>query len=752
MAITEDEDGVAAALADRLRAEGAFVRVVKEEDGLADVQAVICLHGLRPLGDHAAHERAAALNFACFRVARAVAPRFAREGGTFITVQDTGGDFGLSGSPRAWVAAASALARTAAVEWPHATVRSLDLERGGRSAEALAQALAQELLAGGIEPEIGLRADGRRVRTALRHAPLPEHAHAPAEALSFVVATGGARGVTASCLLQLARQAPARLLLLGRTPLDAEPTCSVEAHTESELKRALALAARARGDAPDLPAIARKAAAILAARQIRASIQALEALGTQVHYAACDATDPQAVSQAIDERRSAWGPVTALVHGAGVLADKLIGDKTDAQYERVMRTKVQGLQALLAATAQDPLRLMILFSSVAARSGNLGQCDYAMANEVLNKVALHERRRRGAACTVRAIGWGPWDGGMVDDGLRARFAAMGVGLIPVGAGARAFCAECGAGADAATEVVLGVGEAAPGLAGDATRATLGELAIGRSHHGFLDGHRIKGVPVVPVALVLEWFAAAARTQHPALRLVALRNVRVLRGLRLPRFDEGHDELVRIRVRPSAANGGELDLELLASDGGRLYAAIAELGEETNTEAEESTPPSFEASSSLTADAVYGRAPLFHGPSFQMLERVDALTEGGLAARARGVEALGWSAEAAAWHTDPALIDAALQLALLWTHQHTAGISLPTGIERVSFLAEGPLEANVGLARAVLRGRRVSAHRCESEVCLWRPDGTPLMKVTGIETHVIPTTEAALPPVNGVVLV
>ncbi|WP_410959140.1 KR domain-containing protein, partial [Salmonella sp. 6084] len=87
--------------------------------------------------------------------------------------------------------------------------------------------------------------------------------------------------------------------------------------------------------------------------------------------------------------------------------------KTLDGYDRVFETKVGGLCALLDATAGDSLKLVCLFSSVAARSGNVGQSDYAMANEILNKVALAEQARRGPGCLVRALGWGPWDSGMV---------------------------------------------------------------------------------------------------------------------------------------------------------------------------------------------------------------------------------------------------------------------------------------------------------------------------------------------------
>ena len=73
--------------------------------------------------------------------------------------------------------------------------------------------------------------------------------------------------------------------------------------------------------------------------------------------------------------------------GAGVLADRLIVDQTDEQFDRVFNTKIEGLRSLLANLSDDPLQVICMFSSVSARCGNNGQSTYAMANEILNKVA-----------------------------------------------------------------------------------------------------------------------------------------------------------------------------------------------------------------------------------------------------------------------------------------------------------------------------------------------------------------------------
>ena len=79
-------------------------------------------------------------------------------------------------------------------------------------------------------------------------------------------------------------------------------------------------------------------------------------------------------------------------------------------FETVFHTKVTGLNVLLEATQQDPLKYLVLFSSITARIGNNGQADYAMANEVLNKIAQQESHHttglQGHRHQLGPLGWG----------------------------------------------------------------------------------------------------------------------------------------------------------------------------------------------------------------------------------------------------------------------------------------------------------------------------------------------------------
>jgi len=725
LVVTDDGAGVGAALVEKLSARGAKASLVHEVP--PDADAVIFLCGLRAAP---CVEDVVTVNREALRAARVVAARFAKEGGVFVTVQDTGGDFGLSGCERAWLAGPAALARTAAIEWPLAHVRAIDVGRVGRSPDKVAEALCAELLAGGVEREVGLPVEGTRMALQTVAAPLPAASTLPLDQQSVVVVSGGARGVTAACVIELARAARCRFLLLGRTPIEDEPACCRGVEGDAELKRVLLADAKARGETASPAKLGNRVAAVLAVREIRRTLQAVGSAGGEARYVSVDISDSSLVTEAVAQARASWGCITGVIHGAGALADKLIADKTDAQFAKVFRTKVVGLRALLDATIDDQLAFLLLFSSVAAHSGNPGQADYAMANEVLNKVAALEQRRRGPRCLVRALGWGPWDGGMVDAGVRARFAALGVPLIPVEVGARLLRDELCATGDA--EIMIGGPVFGHGLADPVAQKIEADIVADRARCEFLDGHRVRGSAVVPVALVLEWFGRAARACRPDLTLAACRDVQVLRGIRLDHFDDGAAEHFRLRAR-QLSNGREatIAVELLGADGSRHYSAICEMKERSPLPDRTLAAPADLVAWSGT---IYDGEVLFHGPAFQVIRSVDGIADSGLTATMEGVTARQW---AGLWQLDPALLDGGLQAAVLWAQRRLGAAALPTAISSLHIYHLGP---STGIIRCVLVGREVARDRAVADAAFLASNGSALAELRGIEVHALPRDE------------
>jgi len=720
---------VAAPLAAALTAAG--VPAVSTDSLPADARAVVYVGGLREFADT---DAALAVNREAFRLARQLAPNVNGDvsgdsaGGLFVTVQSTGGDFGLSGAEgeAAWSAGLSGLVKTAAQEWPAAQVKAVDVERGDRSDSAIAVLIASELMGGGPEIEVGLRADGRRTSFHSERVLANATGAVPLDASSVVVASGGARGVTAATLIALSRETRASFVLLGRTPLADEPSAVAGIDGDANLKRALLTAAKAAGTMPTPAALGGQVRGILAGREIRATLAAMAAAGSKARYVSVDVTDRAGLSAMLDTVRSEWGPISAVVHGAGVLADKLIAEKTDAQFDKVFDTKIEGLRALLAATASDPLKVICLFSSVAARSGNQGQCDYAMANEILNKVAGAEAARR-PDCRVKSLGWGPWEGGMVTPALKARFEQLGVPLIPLDVGARMLVEDLKDPAE--VELVLGGAPQKGALAAAGREPAVNlEVRVSRDSHPYLADHSIKGNPVVPVVLVLEWFVRAARACRSDLHLVAIRDLKVLRGVTLEDFDAVTTLSVRCR-QISNGDGAQLSLELRRGDHpAPFYSASAEMSERPAR-----TPKSVTSPKGLQAwdAAIYGDV-LFHGPEFQVIRGLDGVSSEGMVATMSGTGDQGWTDD---WRTDVAAMDGGLQLALLWAQKTLGGSSLPTGFSAFYPYQDG---AMIGPLRCVLKRRSITGSKAVTDLVLEDAQGVPFAELRGVTTHLLPS--------------
>jgi NAD(P)-dependent dehydrogenase (short-subunit alcohol dehydrogenase family) len=259
----------------------------------------------------------------------------------------------------------------------------------------------------------------------------------PLDGDSVVLLTGGARGITALVANEFAQRHACTLVLVGRSPLpEALDDPELEAAADADALRRVLITRRA-GSRP--AEIEQEVRELLAAREVFANLQALRALGSTVEYRSCDVRDEAAFGTLIDSVYADHGRIDGVVHGAGIIEDKLLSQKTDESFDRVFDTKVRGA-LILAEKIRDDVNFIAFFSSIAAAFGNRGQTDYAAANDLLDKLA-HALDRRLAGRVV-SFNWGPWDGsGMVSEDLRLEYQRRGLGLIAPAEGVAAFFNE-----------------------------------------------------------------------------------------------------------------------------------------------------------------------------------------------------------------------------------------------------------------------------------------------------------------------
>ncbi|GII86769.1 hypothetical protein Ssi03_47590 [Sphaerisporangium siamense] len=631
-----------------------------------------------------------------------------------LGVTPSAGPAGDDGLATVALGGVSGLVKTLAIEAPTVFCRAIDVEAGvpdGRVAEIVLAEL--------YDPRAGLRevghtADGARWTTTLtgegpRTAPI-----APPGEGDLLVVTGGGRGVTAACVVELARRHGTGLLLLGRTPLADEPEWAREVPLD-RLKAAIAAALKAGGAKVTPRDVEPRFQELKAQREIRTTLALVAEAGASATYVPVDVTDPAAVRAALAPYRDR---VAGVVHGAGVLADQLIVDKRPQDVDRVLGTKLAGLAGVLAALDPDRLRHVVLFSSVAGFFGNQGQADYAMANEALNRVAS---RLRGAhpGARVTSINWGAWDGGMVTPELARLFAERGVDLIPLETGAWMFAEQFDA--ERAGDLVCVIGpdkplsEAEPpALPADGVTVTrdLGTLA----GEPVLASHWIGDRPVLPATVALGGILATAR-EATGTRSAAARDFTVLKGVV---FGAEAPDALRFTLTP---DGEGTRVEVRDETGRPRYRAVVESA--VPAPARVGGLPALDAGEDCAA---YSDGTLFHGEVLRGLRRV--LDPGRRMVLRAELPRTPFAAGAyGTGDYDPVLADLLLQAVLVWARRHTGQASLPAGVGRAEVHA--PIPAGepflIVVDEATVSGPLV---RCTVTAC--DGEGRVLTRFTGVQ--------------------
>ncbi len=254
---------------------------------------------------------------------------------------------------------------------------------------------------------------------------------------SVVLVLGGAQGITAELMIRFSKEYPCHYILVGRSP---DPRRVAQENyaflqTKDEIRQYLVTQGQLKKPAD----IEKRAAEIHKNNQILQTLSSLEHNGATVSYHSLDLRDAEGLRAFIQQVYKEYGRIDGVVHGAGLLEDKLFHQKTPESFERVFSTKVTPLRVLAEQLKADT-QFVILFSSVASVYGNRGQTDYAAANSVMDRYARVLQQQLKAK--VMAINWGPWKGtGMVSPSLEKEYARRGIALIPLTDGMETFIDE-----------------------------------------------------------------------------------------------------------------------------------------------------------------------------------------------------------------------------------------------------------------------------------------------------------------------
>ncbi|MGE0158275.1 MAG: type I polyketide synthase [Gemmatimonadales bacterium] len=360
--LVADGEGVAEAVAERLRRRGDSVAVVRDappEDSAAIGTHVVYFGALDlftrsddpdALGD----ARSCAFTIPLAWLARVST----RDAGRvwMITRGAEAPQYNDGAMAPEWQSLTWGLGRVFALEHPSHWGGLVDLDPALETDE-LADAVIAELDATDGEDQVARRG-GQRFVARLRAAVEPSAAAATIHPESSYLVTGGFGGLGAIVARWLVERGARTIVLTGRHPNPAAP-----------------------------------------------EVQRLEALGATVACVAADVADATAMTELFARFGRDLPPLRGIVHAAAAFSSAPIKSLTVAQVDDMFRPKLDGTILLERLSRVHELDFLVLFSSTTSLLGAAGLGHYAAANAFLD-AAARSSRARGTPAT--SINWGTW--------------------------------------------------------------------------------------------------------------------------------------------------------------------------------------------------------------------------------------------------------------------------------------------------------------------------------------------------------
>ncbi len=737
--LTQDKLGVAQELAERLRERDCSIQII-ERDALRDekslnqwceelkakVKTVSGIVHLAPLGSPKIQadsppglwRQQLQLNEKSFFILLGNLSRMLDPESHVLAASALGGFFNRRSAKDPGLSlqgGAVGLIKSLYQERPGLRLKAVDVDPK-QSAPAIAMVLLRELEVVGGRQEVGYP-DGTRFVFQTAPAPLDEKGGQPEDTENLVLlATGGAKGVTAEVLREFARPGNT-LLLSGRSPLSGSEPEHLRPFSDAEALRQYFVSEVREGRLKMSPAKIRKEVdSVLSAREMHLNIEDFRNCGATVEYFAVDVTDGEAMQKLFDQIYSQYGKIDGVIHGAGVIEDKLLADKSSESWSRVVETKVMGLLTLQKYLRPGSLKFFTVFSSVAGRYGNSGQTDYATANELMNRLCCQLSDQWGDQVIVKALCWGPWGptkfgSGMVTEFTEAKFEEKGVKLVSAEDGRHLFSSELFQN-DGQVEIICGEGpweqqEAEIGRMEKKTRSvpaglvgpllcnailsgkTDGDQVISillGDTHSYLKDHRIDDIPVLPAAVALEIMAEATAQLWPEWSVVEARECRQLKGIELTAPENKFNIVINPPVYGSS-EGFEVTVAIQSdrSDGKKRFHYRAVIRMEPQHPAPYPLKRKIFEGTAMPVTTAYDDW-LFHGPKFQVIAEINGMSDEGVNASVKTTCPAQWleseTAKQDQWHFDPALVDSAAQMAIIWSRAFRNETPLPVKFGRV----------------------------------------------------------------------
>jgi enediyne polyketide synthase len=417
-----------------------------------------------------------------------------------------------------------------------------------------------------------------------------------------LIATGGAKGITAECVIFFAKKYRCKTALVGSSPVNDEISGTLNRYEKENLV---------------------------------------------VRYYSCDISDAIAVKEITERIQHDLGNITIVVHGAGKNVPRRAEHVSFEEALDEISPKILGGMNLSDALRDNNLKCFIAFTSIIGITGMPGNSWYAFSNENLD-LFLREIGKRHR-CRVRTVAYSVWD----EVGMGARMgsnkvlAKMGIGSISPALGIEQFLrwvefntndqqvvvSSSMGGLDTWNLIKPELPEEKRYISAirhfEPGRELITRVKLSRSTDLYLDDHNYNGSLLFPTVLGLEAMAQAAYLLSgvKSINSMTFENISLLKPIIIP--DTGETE---IEIKATVIEGVVKSLEPI-----RIYIGISTehtgftsfnfsteiiLNEKFEPERKDVKLPSVPLKISPKTDLYTWL--LFQGPRFQHIKKVYGL--------------------------------------------------------------------------------------------------------------------------------
>jgi NAD(P)-dependent dehydrogenase (short-subunit alcohol dehydrogenase family) len=396
----------------------------------------------------------------------------------------------------------------------------------------------------------GIRRMTRRLRAVDLDLTSPTPTPVQLDRDSVVVATGGARGVTAIMVEAILKDYGCTVVTLGRSVLEPGPSDFDSDAAEQRFYEQFL------NDNPNAtPVQMRNRYVSTHARwEAHNSIQQMAALDGNISYLTVDVTRPDDVDRVMAEIIEEFGRIDLVIHGAGVQWSKKIEDRKLSEFRTTFNVKVGGLKNLVSSArshlgSTPPVHILTSAYSI---FGNDGQHDYGAANEAMDRLCDTTRiSDDGPAWT--SIAWSAWNAiGMTRGSeYKALAGKRNLALLNPQDGQRVFRAVMQGITGSGINVPLSESERTryrvrtipPATSTRITRRI--EMPVRLTDIACLPYHKARGSMTLPGAWTVDYMVRAASQllDHPPRHFT----VEDMKFVRFVRLTNEHDANIRVIV-------------------------------------------------------------------------------------------------------------------------------------------------------------------------------------------------------------